>query len=91
MGKELHKPLDRKSIEPVAHQFRHVRLQDAKLPGSLGLGQFALADDSVHLHRKLHLELALFRVRVAEIGEDVSASGLHFNPLLCHSAPDYTQ
>src|SRR2546426_991793 len=86
-SQEFHQALHGEAIEPVAHEIRYVRLADAEQPGRAILGEAALFEDAVHLEGELDLEPALFRVRIAEVGEHIPASGLHVSPFLRHSDP----
>src|SRR3569833_1680740 len=74
-----HQPLDREAIQPIVGERRNFGLRFAEDFTGIGLPQLARLDQGVDLESKLRLGLAVFGIRVAEIGKHVSgaAADLH--------------
>src|SRR5271166_3794253 len=85
-NEETQKTLDRKLPELAAQQLGDIGLADAEQTGRLDLFQAALFHDGVDLAHQLRLDQALFRVRDADVLEDVPASGCGLS--VAHRAPD---
>jgi hypothetical protein len=89
---EPQQPFNRELPELAAQHLRDIGLADAEQRGGLGLFHAALFHDGVDLEDQLRLDQMIFRIRYADILEDIPAPDLipfdahGFSPIAMRSA-----
>lgn len=80
----MQQPFRGEAVELVMLEFRDMRQGEAEQRRRCGLRQALVLDDLVHVHGKLHAQLAFRRIGAAQIAEYVAGARVHRFSRLWH-------